>query len=557
MRCARYVALLLVVAGAGVVGLSATSASAQNGVQEAWVMHLAEPDSGNEARALALDTEGNVIAAGKSFRYSTGSSDYATVKYDGDGTELWVAYYDGLVNAVDEIEAVTTDADGYVYVTGDAQEVGISYTTIKYDPSGAVEWTAVYGFDTSPGMDNQPTDIAVDDSGNVYVTGRGSNLGFEAHYATVKFDPNGTLLWASVWGQDNGVYDEATALAVDATGNVYVTGKTGLDESVYDCVTIKYAPDGTELWVAQYDGPGGGDAAYDIAVDMDGNVYIGGASDEDPGGPGDHDLDFLTIKYAADGTELWVARWDAPDPGHGSVEALALDSEANVYVSGGAGAAYATIKYDTDGTMLWVSQYAGDPGEYDWTIALDLAVDDSANVYVTGQCQQSNGVVRTVSRTIKYTTGGAHEWDIEYGTPWADGHYWPEAIDVDAAGSVFITGSSQHPVDGAMFTTVKYTQEPTAADDGSPHLTRLWLSPCSPNPCSERSAIQYRLARPGIATLTLFNVAGETVAVLAQGSHAAGGHSVTVSTRSLPPGVYFYRLEAEGIALGRRLVVID
>ena len=89
--------------------------------------------------------------------------------------------------------------------------------------------------------------------------------------------------------------DFAHAIAVDAAGNVYVTGwSLGLGNHS-DYATIKYDPDGNELWVARYNGPGNStDVATAIALDAAGNVYVTG---ESFGGLGTRE-DYATIKYS-------------------------------------------------------------------------------------------------------------------------------------------------------------------------------------------------------------------------------------------------------------------
>jgi hypothetical protein len=85
-----------------------------------------------------------------------------------------------------------------------------------------------------------------------------------------------------------------TAIAVDKANSVYVTGFSSGTNSAYDIVTMKYDNNGNMLWLAQYSGPGGGDAEGNaIAVDAAGNVYVAGYETLAGGG-----TEMVTIKYA-------------------------------------------------------------------------------------------------------------------------------------------------------------------------------------------------------------------------------------------------------------------
>jgi hypothetical protein len=100
-------------------------------------------------------------------------------------------------------------------------------------------------------------------------------------------------------GPGNGS-DQATAIAVDNSGNVYVTGASTGSGTGYDFTTIKYLANGDSGWVMRYDGPASGDeASVAIAVDDSGNVYVTGWS-QDGGG---YD-DYCTIKYVQTPSEV-------------------------------------------------------------------------------------------------------------------------------------------------------------------------------------------------------------------------------------------------------------
>lgn len=114
--------------------------------------------------------------------------------------------------------------------------------------------------------------------------------------------------WVARYSGPANDYDAASALVVDESGNVYVTGASAGLGGNTDYATIKYAPDGTRLWVARYDG-GYIDHAQALAVDESGNVYVSGESFGE-GHAWSYAYDYATVKYDSLGNQLWVARYD-------------------------------------------------------------------------------------------------------------------------------------------------------------------------------------------------------------------------------------------------------
>src|SRR5687767_11734407 len=142
--------------------------------------------------------------------------------------QLWQARYNGPANREDLLFAMTIDPAGRVYVTGssDNNVNPDPYATVKYDTNGTQLWVGRY---TGPRMIDSPTAIAVDQQGYVYVTGfsHGNASGYDPDYATVKYAPEGTELWAARYNaHTNSVStaDNPYALAVNSAGEVYVTG---------------------------------------------------------------------------------------------------------------------------------------------------------------------------------------------------------------------------------------------------------------------------------------------------------------------------------------------
>ena len=126
----------------------------------------------------------------------------------------------------------------------------------------------------------------------------------------VPLAPNSNVqeAWVDRYDGPGNYDDEATAVAVDGSGNVYVTGFSFDADTDYDYTTIKYNSAGQRQWIARYDGTGSYiDKATAIAVDGSGNVYVTGASTSGNGG-----LDYATIRYNSAGQQQWVAYYDGP-----------------------------------------------------------------------------------------------------------------------------------------------------------------------------------------------------------------------------------------------------
>ncbi|MBI5025710.1 MAG: S8 family serine peptidase [Nitrospirae bacterium] len=440
-----------------------------------WVARYNGPSGFHDIPTkIAIDISGNVYVTGYSSNTNSGvSTDITTVKYDPNGKQLWVVRYNNGY-AYGEPTGLVVDAWGNVYITGyfcmldsDNFCVRSDYITVKYDTNGNRLWAATY----NEGGISVAAGIALDSLGNVYVTG-GSCLGTYADcyespnnsYTTIKYNTDGIQQWVARYDTP-GVDDGATAVAVDPSGNVYVTGWSCVSTQSgcggdYLYTTVKYDSNGNQLWTANY----GKDVAYPpsaIAVDGLGNVYIAGGSDG-----------YVTIKYTPSGKRRWVRTY-----GCGGATALTVDSSGNVYVTGyntntSCGASnlytdYTTVKYNTNGKGMWVATYV-DAIEHDF--ATDIALDSSGNVYVTGQiCTEKSSeavtCVNYVLGTIKYDNNGNQLWMRRHQVNNLEYIFYP-SLAVDFPGNVYVTSTScsfkNCLIDDGFFTdyvTLKYTPD--------------------------------------------------------------------------------------------------
>jgi hypothetical protein len=168
--------------------------TAQIQIQPEWVRRYDGPaDLDDIANDIVTDNDGNVYVTGEGDRIPLGNSDYVTIKYDELGNELWVKRYDGPAGGVDYAWDVGVDEDNNVFVTGVCFDgINDNYTTIKYDWAGNEEWIGHYN---GPGDDfDEALALAVDNNGNVVVTGHSVGAGADQDYATIKYDQEGLAL---------------------------------------------------------------------------------------------------------------------------------------------------------------------------------------------------------------------------------------------------------------------------------------------------------------------------------------------------------------------------
>jgi len=358
----------------------------------------------------------------------------------------WAALYDGPGHDTESSPIVKVDDAGNVYVAGTSRGTRkADFAVLKYDPAGTRLWTARYS--ATPETTEALFAMEIDPDGTVWVTG---TTGVEETWRdalTVSFSPDGALRWARQFGVSNS-FTAGFAIAPDAGGNCYVAGQRG-----EDFLTLKYDAAGNELWSAVFNGTANGvDTARALAVSGT-NLYVTGSSWNGS------NLDFLTVKYSADGGVLWRAIYDATETDN--AVAVALDPSGNVVVTGNSygtinydkyGSDYLVVKYSPAGARLWTARYDGFMNAEDYPSA--LASDDVGNIYVTGHSDfESPDSGTRQYATLKYAPDGRELWRSWHVGPQNDGS---RSLAVDASGSVYITSLAVSPFGGRDIAFIKY-----------------------------------------------------------------------------------------------------
>jgi hypothetical protein len=356
---------------------------------------------------------------------------------------------------------VTADLAGNTYVTGyTGIEPSRDYFTVKYDADGNFQWSVPY---IGPaGGDDVPRAIAADDTG-VYVTGFSEGIDSGMDIYTVKYNPVGSQAWEARYDGPSHMGDGPNGMALDGA-HVYVAGfvHRGYKAAHKDYTIIKYNKDtGSEVWDARYDSRRNGkDEATAIAVDNSGNVYVTGKSQESSRKGESRSFDYLTLKYNSSGQLQWGEKTRDGGEVFGDDEptAIAVDLAGNVCVTGQQNRAagdtdFYTVKYDTYGNSVWTSgrSYGGSGQDR----ALAVAFDDAGNVYVTGKLMGIDGYDYA---TIRYNSAtGAPDWDEVYASGKVDDMPVGLAFGAEnGTGFVFVAGFKSTLSNGTDFFTIKY-----------------------------------------------------------------------------------------------------
>ena len=346
--------------------------------------------------------------------------------------------------------------------------------------SVVVPWAAAGG---GPGTDVGNA-IAVDAAGNSVVAGYftgtaafGTNTLVSAGHTDIflaRYNAAGQVLWARRAGGPG--YDVAQGVALDAGGNIYVTGAyEGVADFGTNSLTNTTLTSYSDIVLARYDAAGnsvwarsaGAEFAHDegtaVAVDGAGNLLVAGRSvlETFAGVPVANTGRILVAKFTSAGTEVWA--WKAGSYSGGNLDiatGVAADGAGNVLVTGTFHSPLAAFgggtftnrgnsdiflaRLDSAGTLQWARQ-AGGAGE-DTASGVALAADGSAYVAGAtggaGSFSPTNNVASlagafTDGFVAKYAGDGAVTWVRQFG---GAGVAAARGVAVDAAGTVHLTG---------------------------------------------------------------------------------------------------------------------
>jgi hypothetical protein len=391
------------------------------------------------------------------------------------------------------------------YVVDEARRQ-IAFSIGDYDPSRALVIDPVLAYSTRLGGSgyDQANAVAVDAEGHAYVAGytlstdfpiarpgQAVNAGADDAFVAKLSRDGSTLIYSTYLGGSNS--DEASAIAVDGTGNAYITGLTdstdfptsaplqAANAGSGDVFIVKLNRTGTALLYSTYLGGDSPDEANAIAVDRRGDAYVAGntRSNDFPlvqplqaalAGSEDAFVAKLNRRGSALVYSTYLGGSDADE-----ANALAIDWAGNAYVAGqtdsadfptvgpiqasnaGNGDAFVT-KLNSSGSALKYSSYLGGGGS---DVAYGIAVDMTGNAYVVGETSSADfPTARALQSALSGDVdafvakldrkGRALAYSTYLG---GNGSDTATAIAVDAAGEAYVagrTGSVDFPTPGGL-----------------------------------------------------------------------------------------------------------
>ncbi|HEY3132394.1 MAG TPA: SBBP repeat-containing protein [Acidobacteriota bacterium] len=381
------------------------------------------------------------------------------------------------------------------YVLKGKHLVGFQVGKYETDSPLVVDPVLVYSTYLGGGGDEEGHGVAVDSAGNAYVAGITTSTDFPTSgplqpaksasqdIFVSKINAAGTALIYSTYLGGSG-YDHAGAIAVDATGNVYLTGFTDSTDfpivralqsaknSSFDAFVAKLNASGTSLLYSTYIGGNGEDTGNGIAVDATGNAYVSGLTSStnfptfnpfqsSSGGS----ADAFVLKLSTAG--MFVYSSYLGGSGADTASSIAVDSAGNAYLTGatasknfptvgalqpasGGGVDSFVVKVNSAGSALLYSTYLGGNGIDQ---GLSIALDADGNAWVAGNTSSTNfptanplqaanagGIDAFVTKLN--SAGSSLVYSTYLGGQGIDG---ATGVAVDSAGSAYVAGTTTSP----------------------------------------------------------------------------------------------------------------
>ncbi|MBD3187650.1 hypothetical protein GF325_12520 [Candidatus Bathyarchaeota archaeon] len=286
---------------------------------------------------------------------------------------------------IDECHAIATDSNGATIIAGRSTTPGLgdkNVIAVKYSSSGDFDWK----YDWNSGTNEECLGIDVDDQGNVFLAGYTDGLGMGGKdVLIIKLNALGQFQWRTVWGKTGD--DQARVTRVSPSGDILV-GATSVNVSTgIDLCLLKFNSTGNYTCNRTF-GSINEDYCNDLQVDDQGNIFLAGGLNSGT------DDDMVVVKYNQTCDFQWHSTWGIPTEDEVAT-GIVLGSDGSIFLSGWRGdpagtASLRLVKMDNGGSESW---NATDDSIANNTVGAGIAMDAGGDIFIPGLSRNAGNTI--------------------------------------------------------------------------------------------------------------------------------------------------------------------
>lgn len=425
--------------------------------------------------------------------------------------------------------------------------------------TGEVLWSHVYAGHLD---DNESVfAIACDAQGNAYVTGRRKNGSQLDDIVVARFAASdGDIDWMENYGGPDYLDDRGWDIVVGPDGHPVITGFFANLDGTANFYTLKVnANTGQEVWSRSI--PGAINNPYDkagwLAVCDDGDIILANRT-----WTTSTSYDVILFRFdASDGSTVWSSQYDGPSSGSDNAYHMIRDAAGDLLVVGVSNSDYMVLKFDqVDGELIWAGGYDGPPGWYD--NAKCVTEGPHGEVIVSG-FSDGSGTGWDMATVAFDPNDGSEQWVMRYDTG-AGQTDEGAALGVTPGGDLYVAGYGYTEDDGSDMLAVRYRLGTSSAPGGFEGASTVRLS-VGPSPyVTGKGTLRFGIGTLASdqMTLSVHGTDGRAYGQAVRPVPAGGELTLTLADLGpdrgrLTPGVYLVRLRGVKEEVSQKVVILQ
>jgi hypothetical protein len=490
---------------------------------------------------------GNAFVAG-TVNTGSGTSFYLS-KINSSGTTLWTKTYTGpsTVNILSDMEI---DLSSNIYITGMSlgQNTGFDYATLKYDADGNLLWANRFN---SPGNKSEiPYDMEIGNDGRVFVTGSSQFASDTSEILTAVYYTDGSLSSLMYFNSPGGRMGQGLRIKKDDFGCLYVAGTLRQSNGTNDIVLIRYSEAGAYMWHRTYNSNFDNNESPMAITTLSSMVTVTGSFYQ----PG-YGTNMLTLQFDYQGGFRWVRSVYGAGDGDDTGNDIVMDGQYNTYVAGktkNSNGDYdcALLKYSVTGSLIYGVSFDGAAHKDDE--GTDMEMDGLENIYIAGSSKNSSSDMDGL--LIKFSSNGSILWNKTFNYASGLNDFFTTVSEQN--GKIYTAGNTGTS-SATLPLVVKYTEALTGINPaGNETAEGYSLSQNYPNPFNPVTNLEFSIAASGFVSVKIYDISGREVRTMVNQNLEAGIHKYTFDASGLNSGVYFYTLQAGGYKETKKMLLV-